>query len=334
MAQQSTATLTGVQKASLLLLAVGQEAASSVLQKLSSEEVKLLSSNIAKMNNVDQETKASVLSEFATKHKGGFGLPGAEYVKQILENALGMTKAQELVSEIFLDSTNQPFTWLKVVNTGRLAATLRNERPQVIALILAYLSPSRAADVISQLPEQMQGDVAYRLGYMQSVSPEIALALEKVLESKLSREGSTALKAVGGINSLVAILNNADRATEAKILDYLENVEAEAAENVRQMLFTFDDIAKLDDQAVRVILQETEQEDIRLAMKGSPESMRAAFYKNMSERAAEAMKEDLEMMGRIKVKDVEAAQRRIVAVVRRLDEQGTISIRGNEEEFV
>lgn len=334
MAQESAVSLSGVEKASLFLLALGTEAAGSVLQKLSQDEVKVLGSSIAKLNSVDASMKENVLQEFATRHRGGVGMPGADYARQILESALGAAKAEEIVGEIFSDSTGQPFDWLKSVGTPRLAACLRNERPQVIALILAYISPVRAADVISQLPEQVQGDVAYRLGYMQSVSPDIAEAVEEILEAKLSREGSTAMKAVGGVNSLVAILNNADRATESKILDYLETVEAGVAESVREMLFVFDDIAKLDDTALRSILQETEQEDVRLAMKGSTEAIREAFFKNMSERAAEAMKEDLEMMGRVKVRDVEAAQRRIMAVVRRLDDAGTISIRADDEEFV
>ena len=334
MAQETAAPLSGVEKASLLLLALGTEAAGSVLQKLSPDDVKVLGSSIAKLNNIDQTAKESVLQEFAQRHKGGARMPGADYVRQILENALGSTKAQELATEIFMDTSGQPFDWLENVATPRLAACLRNERPQVIALILAYMPPVRAADVISQLPEQVQGDVAYRLGYMQSVSPQIAEAVEEILETKLARDSSAAMKAVGGVNSLVAILNNADRSTEAKILDYLDTVEAGVAESVREMLFVFDDIAKLDDAALRSILQETEQEDIRLAMKGSTEAIREAFFKNMSERAAEAMKEDLEMMGRVKVRDVEAAQRRIMTVVRRLDEAGTISIRANDEEFV
>jgi flagellar motor switch protein FliG len=335
MAQESATPLSGVEKASLLLLALGAEAAGSVMQKLSADECKLLGTNIAKFNNVGATAKNSVLQEFATKHKDGAGVSGSEYVRQILESALGTEKAQDLVAEIFPDRTiTQAFGWLKSVGTPRLSATLRNERPQVIALILAYLPPTRAADVISQLPEEMQGDVAYRLGYMQSVSPDISAAIEDILETKLQRESNGVMKAVGGVSSLVAILNNADRATEAKILDYLDTVEAGVSESVREMLFVFDDIAKLDDTALRAILQETEQEDVRLAMKGSTESIRQAFYKNMSERAAEAMKEDLEMMGRIKVRDVEAAQRRIMAVVRRLDEAGTISIRANDDEFV
>lgn len=334
MAQESSVSLSGVEKASLLLLALGTEAAGSVLQKLSPEDIKVLGSNIAKFNNVDPSMKENILQEFTTRHKGGVTMPGADYVRQILESALGSSKAQEVGAEIFTDTSGQPFGWLASVGTPRLASCLRSERPQVIALILAYLSPTRAADVISQLPEQMQGDVAYRLGYMQSVSPEIAEAVEEILEAKLSREGNTALKAVGGVNSLVAILNNADRATETKILDYLETVEAGVAESVREMLFVFEDMVKLDDQALRTILQESEQEDIRLSLKGSTEAIRQAFCKNMSERAAEAMKEDLEMMGRVKVRDVEAAQRRVMAVVRRLDEAGTISIRASGEEFV
>ncbi len=335
MAQESATSLSGVDKASLFLLALGTEAAGTVMQQLSPDEVKTLGTNIAKLGNVDPSMKETVLKEFSDKYKDGVTVPGNEYVRQVLESALGSVKAQEIVAEIFGDTTGQPFDWVKNVATPRLAASLRNERPQVIALILAYMPPTRAAEVISQLPEQVQGDVGYRLSAMQSVSPDISQAVEEVLEAKLAREGSTAMRAVGGVNSLVAILNNSDRTTESKILGYLDSVEADMAESVRQMLFTFDDIVKLDDHALQAILQETEQEDVRLAIKGSTEEIKAAIFRNMSERAVEAMKEDLEMMGRVKVKDVEAAQRRIMAIVRRLDEEGTISIRSdNSEEFV
>ena len=326
--------LTGVEKASMLLVALGTEAASAVLQKLGPEEVKALGSHIAQLKNIEPSLKKHVIQEFTSRHEAGSIVLGEDYARQILESALGSAKAQDIVAEIHSDQRGQPFGWLKSVGTPRLATCLRNERPQVIALILAYLSPIRAADVISQLPEQIQGDVAYRLGYMQSVSPEIAITVEEVLETKLSREGSTDLKSVGGVHSLVAILNNADRATETKILEYLDTVEAGIAESVKEMLFVFEDIAKLDDQALRAIIQEAEQEDLRLALKGSPEPMRQAFFRNMSERAAEAMKEDLEMMGRVKVRDVESAQRRVMGVVRHLDETGAISIRTDSEEFV
>jgi len=334
MAQESAVSLSGVDKASMLMLALGTEAAGSVMQQLTADEVKTLGTNIARLGNVDASAKDKVLKEFAAKHKDGT-VAGSDYVRQVLDNALGSARAQEIAAEIFGDTSGQPFDWLKGVAVSRLAACLHNERPQVIALILAYMLPARAAEVICMLPEQMQGDVAYRLGYMQSVSPEIAESVERILEKKLAKEGSTALKAVGGVSSLVAILNNADRATESKILEYLDTVEAGVADSVREMLFVFEDIAKLDDTALRAILQEADQEDVRLAMKGSTEAIRESFFRNMSERACEAMKEDLEMMGRVKVKDVEAAQRRIMAVVRRLDEAGTISIRqDNDEEFV
>ncbi len=335
MAQESATSLTGVDKASLFLLALGTEAAGLVMQQLSQDEVKAVGSNIARLGNVDPSMKDKVFKEFSARYRDGVAVPGNEYVRQVLESALGTSKAQDIVAEIFGDTSGQAFDWIKTAATPRLASCLRSERPQVIALILAYMPAARAAEVIAQLPEEIQGDVAYRLSSMQYVSPEIARAVDEVLETKLARESSTALKAVGGVDSLVAILNNADRSTESKILGYLDNVEADMAENVRQMLFTFDDIIKLDDQALQAILQETEQEDIRMAVKGATEPIKEAIFRNMSERAVEAMKEDLEMMGRVKVKDVEAAQRRIMAVVRRLDEDGTISVRGdNSEEFV
>lgn len=331
--ETSASGLTGIEKASLLLTSLGTEAASAILQRLSPKQVKALGQAISKLDKIDVAVKEKVLQEFQALHKTGPSITGADYAREILQQALG-NEAQDLVAEIITDQSGQPFEWLKNVGTPRLAATLSTERPQVIALVCAYLSANRAADVISQLPEQIQGDVAYRLSYMRPVAPEVSKVVEDVLETRLSREGTAHLRKIGGVNSLVAILNNADRATETKILDYLQKVEAGVAESVREMLFVFDDIAELDDHALQTIIQESEQDDIRLALKGSTQPVRQAFFKNMSERTAEAMKEDIEMMGRVKVRDVEAAQRRVMEVVRRLDEAGTISIRADSEEFV
>jgi len=330
---QEKERMTGPEKAALLLVALGANAASTIMQQLSPDEMKALGSQIAQSKSVDSKSRESVLEEFAVRHKRGAAVSGLEYARQIIEQALG-PRAKEVLDEITSGSGGVPFDWLKSIGAPRLAAILHNERPQVTALVLVYLSPTRAADIIAMLPEHIQGDVAYRLSYMQSVSPEVAQIVEDVLESKLSRKGSTDLKAVGGVNSLVAILNNADRATENRILEYLEQVEEGVAQSVREMMFVFDDIAKLDDHSMRMIIQEASQDDMRTALKGAPETVRIAFYKNMSERAADAMKEDIEMMGRVKLRDVETAQRNVLAVVRKLDEDGTISMRSDGEEFI
>ncbi len=206
--------LSGVQKASLLLMALGADSASAVMQCLQPDDIKALGSQIAQLKTVDPKIREIVFEEFTRRHSEGSSVSGADYAKQILEQVLGASKAKDVVAEIASDQRDTPFGWLKSVDPQKLASCLHNERPEVTALVLAHLAPSRAADIIAELPEHIQGDLAHRLSNMQSVSPEVAKTVEDVMSSKLSRKVTMDFRAIGGINSLVAILNNADRSTE------------------------------------------------------------------------------------------------------------------------
>jgi flagellar motor switch protein FliG len=259
---------------------------------------------------------------------------GLDFAKELLEQSLGPDKAKEMMDDIAAGTGQRRFEWLKGSNASQLASCLQGERPQVIALILAHLPANQAADVIAQLPQEMQGAIAYRLTSMRPVAPEIVKAIDEKLKEKLAREGTGVLRSVGGLQSLVTILNNADRSTESKILEYLEQTGSGIAENVRQMMFVFEDIIKLNDRMLQLIIRELDQEDLRLSLKGASEEIKDAFFRNMSERAAEVLRDDLEMMGPVKLRDVEAARRRVVAVIHRLDEAGEISIRPDDEEIV
>ena len=326
--------LSGTEKASMFLIALGSKAASNVLQHLAPEEVQMLCAQIAKQEKVDPHVQERVVEEFVQRQQMNRIAGGMDYARELLAQALGDTKANELLAEISVAAGNRPFSWLRSSVASRLANFLQNERPQVIALILANLTAGQAAEIMSQLPEDMQGKVAHRLTSMQPVAPEIVRTIEDILRAKIPREGTDDLKAVGGIQSLVTILNNSDRSTENKILEYLEKTEAGVADNVRQMLFAFENIVHLDDRTLQIIIRELEQEDLRLSLKGVDEGVKEAFFRNMSERAAEALKEDIEMLGPVKVRDVEAARRRVVSVIRRLEEAGEISLQPDNEEVI
>lgn len=274
------------------------------------------------------------MEEFNTYRMAGASVGGLDYVKDLLEQSLGPIKAKEILDDIASGSNGRPFDWIKGSNLPQMTSALRNERPQVLALILAHLPANHAADIMSQLPPETQGIIAYRLTSMRPVSPEVVRAVDDILREKQSRERRGALRSVGGLQSLVTILNNADRTTEGKIMEYLEKTQSDIAESVRQLMFVFEDMAKLDDRALQIIIRDLDQEDLRLSLKGAPEELRTAFFRNMSERAVEVLKEDLEMMGPVKLKDVESARRRVVGVVHRLDEIGEISIRPDDEEVV
>lgn len=326
--------LSGIEKASLLLITLGTKTASDVLRHMSPDEVQRLASQIATNKTADPDLQDIVMEEFATFVKSGAGMGGLDYVKELLEQSLGPMKAKEILNDIASGSGGRPFDWIKQSSIPQLTGALRNERPQVIALILAHLPANQAADTMAQLPPEIQGDVAYRLTSMRPVAPENVRAVDDILREKLSKERRGTLRSVGGLQSLVTILNNADRSTEAKILEYLEQTEADIAESVRQLMFVFEDLVKLDDRMMQIIIRDLEQEDLKMSMKGASPEIKETFFRNMSERAVEVLKEDLEMMGPVKMKDVEAARRRVVAVVHRLDEIGEISIRPDEEEVV
>lgn len=325
--------LSGLEKASLLLVTLGTKTATGILQELPPEDVQRIAAQIARQGDVDPETRDQVIKEFDEQRKS-ISVGGIEYAKELLEEVLGASKAQEIIDEINAGSAGRPFDWLKSAGVAKLASYLENERPQVIALVLAHLTPGQAAEALTLLPEAVQGEVAYKLTSMQPVVPDVIRSIEETLRSKILREGSGDMKSVGGVHSLVSILNNSDRPTENKIIEFLAEAEAQLADSVRQMMFVFEDIAKLDERAIQLIIREAEQEDLRLSMKGAPSEIRDIIFKNMSERAAETLKEDLENMGPAKRRDVEAAQRRVVAVVRKLDESGEISLRADEEEYI
>lgn len=333
MAESTAIHLSGIEKASLLLIALGSKTASGILQQLDPQEVQKLCTRIAMHKNVDPNLRDAVLREVAqTEQAKSAG--GMDYAQELLEQSLGSSKAKEMLADIAKGSGARPFDWLTSANVSRLANCLRSERPQVITLVLAHLTSDQAASTLALLPEDLQGKVAFRLTSMQPVALEVVETIEEIVKQRMTTDSGGDRRAVGGLQSLVSILNNADRSTENKILEFLQEAESSIAENVREMMFVFEDVITLDDRSLQIVIRELEQDDLRLAMKGATDEIREAFFRNMSERAAEALKEDLEMMGPVKRRDVEAAQRRVVSTVRRLEESGDINLRTEEEDII
>ena len=326
--------LSGLERASLLLITLGSKTASATLKHLAPDEIQRLAAQIAVSKEVDQAVREQVLEEFALDRGAGLSAGGLEFVREILDQSVGPNKAKEVLDDIATGTGNRPFDWIKGSHLLHLAGAIRSERPQVIALILAHIPPNHAADVISLLPPDMQGVVAYRLTTIKPVASDMVSAVDEALRDRMSKDRRGAARAVGGLQSLVTISNNADKSTETKILDYLQRTEKTIAENARGMMFVFEDIVKLDDRALQAVIREIEQEDLRMSMKGASEQIREAFFRNMSERAVEVLKDDLEMLGPVKLRDVESARRRIVGVIHRLDEIGEISLHPDEDEIV
>jgi flagellar motor switch protein FliG len=331
--QEALSGLSGVAKASVLLISLGEEASSDVLQHLTPDEVERLTAEIVRRKKVPPEIRQKVIEECRKALADGSIIGGEEYARRILGHVFGENKAKELLNRL-LNGGMDAARALRTVPPRHLAQALKFERPQIVALVLAHLPPDQAAHVLSVLPEHLQGEVALRLTTMLPTDPEIVQSVEEVLLQQLSSSENAAFTEVGGNESIIEILNNVGRTTEKKILDYLAQVDEQVANQIKEKMFTFDDILSLDDRSIQIILRDVPQEDLRLALKGVPENVKEVFFRNMSQRAAETLKEDLEATGPVRLRDVEAAQSRIVSIARQLDEAGEISLRSSGEDMI
>mgnify|MGYP000148856010 CR=1 FL=1 len=328
--------LTGRQKAAILLLSLSPDLASKVLKHLKDWEVELITLEIAAVKKIPPEQKNAVIEEFYSmlRAKSEVVRGGIEYAREILERSVGPTKAAEIIDRITASLRVSPFETARRVDAQQLLSVIQSEHPQIIALILAHLRPEQSAMILSGLPQELRREVALRIALMDRTTPEVVEDIEMALERKLAGISSQEYASVGGAKTLAEILSRSDRTTEKSVLEGLSEFHPELADEVKQLMFVFEDIVKLDDRAVQQILKEIEMKDLSLALKGASEDVKAKVFKNMSTRAAEMLKEDMEFLGPVRLRDVEAAQQRIVGVIRKLEEAGQIVISREEEEVV
>lgn len=332
------AKLSGVQKAAILFITLGPEVSSGILKKLPEAEIQKITYEIANITSVTSEQREGILNEFLQINKARDYIieGGMDYARELLSKALGPHRANEILEKVS-EATQQyrPFSIARKADAHHLLNVITYEHPQTIALILCYLQPEKAAQVMAELPEETQSEVAYRIATMSTTSPMVIKEIEKVLESKLSSVVRTEMTTLGGVETLVDILNQVDRTTERNITESLEREDAELADRVKSSMFVFEDIITLDDVAIQRILREVEAKDLALALKGCSEEVAEVIYKNQSKRAAASLKEDMEFLGPVRLMDVEKAQQGIVAIIRRLDEAGEIIIsRGGEDAII
>lgn len=329
--------LTGSKKAAILLISLGPELSSLLFKHLSEEEVEKLTLEIANIRRVPQEERDEIFQEFYQMWLASdyISQGGIEYARELLEKAFGEKKASEIIGRLTATLQVRPFDFIRKADPGQLINFIQNEHPQTIALILAYLEPDQAASVLSALPPELQVEVARRIALMDRTTPEVLREVEKVLERKLSSVMSQDYTTAGGVQALVEVINRVDRATEKTIIETLEVQDPELADNIKKLLFVFEDIVQLDDRSVQLILREVDSHDLALALKGAGEEVMSKIERNISKRAAQMLKEDIEYMGPVRLRDVEEAQQRIVAVIRSLEEQGQIVItRGGKDEII
>ena len=321
--------LTGVQKAAILFITLGPEASAGIIKKLPDSEIQKITYEIANITSVKSELKQDILEEFIQINKA------KDY---ILEGGfdLGSQKAMEILDKV-TEATQQfrPFAIARKADPSQLLNTISNEHPQTIALVLCYMQSDKAGQILSSLPEDLQSEVAYRIATMSATSPMVVKEIEKVLDSKLSSVVRSDATTIGGVQTIVEILNQVDRTTEKNITEGLQREDAELAEKIKESMFVFEDIITLDDVAIQRVLREVETKDLALALKGSSEEVANVIFRNQSKRAASSLKEDIEFLGPVRIMDVEKAQQGIVSIIRRLDEAGEIVIsRGGEDAII
>lgn len=330
--------LTGIQKSALLFITLGPEASADILKRLPETEIQKITYEIANISTVTSEQRHSILEEFLEMNKAKDYLleGGLDYAKELLSKALGPQRAGEILNKVAEASQlNRPFAIARKADAQQILNIINYEHPQTIALILCYLQVEKAAQIISELPEEIQSEVALRIATMNTTSPDVIREIEKVLDDKLSTIVKTETTVLGGIDTLVGILNQVDRTTEKNITESLQEQDYELAEKIKSCMFVFEDILTLDDVAIQRILRDVETKELALALKGASEEVANVIYKNQSKRAAASLKEDIEYLGPVRLTDVEKAQQQIVAIIRRLeDAQEIIISRGGEDALI
>ena len=334
---QTEDALTGLQKAAILLIALGPEKSATIFKHLKEEEIEELTLEIANTRSITPSVKDQVVDEFyqvclAQQYiaEGGIG-----YAKELLEKALGEDQAVEVISKLTASLQVKPFEFVRKTEPSQLLNFIQDEHPQTIALILSYLAPQQAGAIISALPPDRQPDVAKRVAMMDRTSPDVIKDVEKMLEGKLASLVNQDYTIIGGVDQVVEVLNAVDRGTEKHIMEILEIEEPELADEIRKKMFVFEDILLLDDRAIQRVLRDVDNNDLALALKGTNEQVQNAIFNNLSKRLATMIKEDMEFMGPVRMKDVEEAQQKIVNIIRKLEDSAEIVIsRGGGDEIV
>jgi flagellar motor switch protein FliG len=331
--------ISGVKKAAILMVLLGDETSASLFRYLEEEEVQEITKEIARLGQINQDTADSVLDDYykMTLARSYLMQGGADYARKLLVKAFGEITSRKLLDRVTLtlQSGSAGFGSLEKADPAQLSKFIQKENPQTIALVLAHLKANQAAALLNSLPAELRGEVVMRMASLEQISPEIIAKINTVLSQRLESMGDFSRETYGGIRAVAELINKLDSNTSGAILEKIESNNPNLALSIRNLMFVFDDILLIDDAGMREVIQGIDKKTLTVALKGTSEELRKQFYRHMSQRAVEMLKEDMEVLGAVKIKDVEAAQQEIVAVIRKLDQDGTISLRGGgSEEYV
>jgi flagellar motor switch protein FliG len=329
----------GVYKAAIFLLTMGDEFTTKVFQHLSEHEIKVVSSTMAKIKHIPGEAVENIMNEVEEKMaivQAGLNIPVEEFLKKVIFQSMPNDKAEKLYEEIMKQLYPSTFQKLSSLEPKVIVNFLKNEHPQTIAVILSHLDPVFAADILGALPENLQSNVMLRIAQLDKISPDIVAEIDKVLEDELFSVEMSDAKKVGGAEKVAEILNNVDKNLEESVLEKIESASSNLAEEIRKLMFKFEDLIGLDNTAIIQILKEISTDDLKMSLKAVSDELKFKFFSNMSERASQMLKEDLEIMGPVRLKDVENAQQSIIKTAKRLEQEGKIILasKGGGEEFV
>jgi flagellar motor switch protein FliG len=331
------AELTGPDRAAILLMSLGEAEAASVLKHMGPKEVQKVGAAMASLQNISKSQVSTVLDAFVQEvsEQTALGVGSDEYVRNVLVSALGEDKAGGLIDRILLGRNSKGLEALKWMDPRAVAEIVRLEHPQIIAIVLSYLDPDHAAEVISHLPEKMVSDIVMRIATLDGVQPNALQELDQILERQFSGNSGAKTSTVGGVKPAANIMNFLDSTTEERIMGLIAEQDEELSQKIQDLMFVFDNLIDVDDRGIQVLLREVQTDTLITAMKGADEALKEKIFKNMSKRAAETLRDDLEAKGPVRVSDVEAAQKEILTVARRLADSGEIMLGGGGgEQFV
>lgn len=337
MAKNTAQKLTGPQKAAIAMLALGEEASALILKNLTTAEIKEISLEMSNIQGVKKDMSDELLQEFTQMFRAelGINVAGEQFIRNLLPTVMQSEEAKEVISKIDEEKQKTPFKHLRDIDPKLLAGFIKGEHPQTIAIIISHLGHQKASAVLGFLPEQLQFEIVQRIASLETVPPDLIREVDEVLEKELTSIGKRGQQ-IGGVSVVAEILNHCDRRTGDNILQFMEESDSDLAEKVRKLMFVFDDLMHVNDQGIRELLKEVRNEELTMALKTAGEDLKEKVFKNLSQRAAQMLQEDIAMMGPARLSEVEAAQQSILNVARRLEKEGKLLLAGKEsgEAFV
>ena len=328
--------LNGPEKAAVLLMSLGESAAAEVLKLMGPKEVQRIGIAMATLQNVSKETVDKTLTDFLANVQShtGLGMGSDDYIRSVLVNALGEDKAASMIDRILLGGNTKGLESLKWMDPRAVVDLIRLEHPQIIAIVLSYLDGDQAASVLQEFPEKVRADIVLRIATLDGVQPAAMQELNEILERQLKGGSGIQASSIGGVKCAANILNFVDRGIESKIMDQVRDADADLCQNIQDLMFVFDDLAEVDNRGIQTLLREISSETLVLALKGAEDAIKEKILSNMSQRAAEMLRDDLESRGPVKLSEVEGAQKEIITIARRLADEGQIVLAGAGEEMV